>query len=60
MSNFIKGQEVVQILPSAIEGKVSGFSLDEDTGEVLVLVSYTDADKNEQNRYFKKSELASI
>lgn len=57
---FTKGQGVAQILPTAIEGVVDGFSLDQDNGEVLVLVSYTDEEGNYQSRYFKQSELASI
>ena len=57
---FIKGDSVVQVLPAAIEGKVAGFSLDQDTGEVVVLVSYVDADDNEHTRYFKQDQLAKL
>lgn len=54
---FTKGQEVVQILPSPFAGKVAGFSLDQENGEVLVLVEYTDADGDVHNRYFRQSEV---
>ena len=54
---FTKGQEVVQILPSPFAGTVAGFSLDQENGEVLVLVEYTDADGNVHNRYFRQSEV---
>lgn len=55
---FTKGQTVTQVLPAAIQGEVAGFSLDQENGEVLVLVNYTDADGVAQSRYFKQSELA--
>lgn len=55
---FTKGQAVTQVLPAPITGTVAGFSLDQENGEVLVLVSYTDAEGNVQSRYFKQSELA--
>lgn len=53
-----KGQTVTQILPAPITGEVAGFSLDQENGEVMVLVTYKDADGNAQSRYFKQSELA--
>ena len=46
-------------MPAAIEGEVAGFSLDQDTGEVIVLVAYTDAEGNEQTRYFQQSQVTS-
>jgi len=54
---FTKGQSVTQVLPAAIQGEVAGFSLDQETGTVLVLVSYTDAQNETQSRYFQQSEL---
>ena len=54
---FIQNQNVTQILPNPIQGKVEGFSLDQSNGEVLVLVSYADEEGNVQTRYFKQSEL---
>lgn len=54
---FIKNQKVVQILPAPITGVVSGFALDQDTGEVIVLVNSTDADGTIHSRYFKQTEV---
>lgn len=58
MTAFTKGQTVTQVLPAPISGEVAGFSLDQENGEVLVLVTYTDAQGETQSRYFKQSELA--
>lgn len=55
--SFKKGDKVVQIMPAPIEGEVAGFALDQDTGEVIVLVSSIDADGVEHTRYFKQSEI---
>lgn len=55
--SFKKGDAVTQILPAPISGVVAGFSLDQDTGEVLVLVNSVDADGIENTRYFKQSEV---
>jgi hypothetical protein len=57
---FTKGQEVSQIIQAPIVGKVAGFSLDQENGEILVLVAYTDIDGAEQTRYFKQSEVAAV
>jgi len=57
--SFNKGQEVTQIMPTAIKGTVAGFSLDQETGEVLVLVNYVDDEGNEQTRYFQQSQVTS-
>lgn len=54
---FKRGDKVVQVMPAAVEGEVAGFSLDQDTGEVIVLVSSVDADGVEHSRYFKQSEI---
>lgn len=60
MTAFTKGQEVSQIITAPIVGKVAGFSLDQENGEVTVLVAYKDIDGNDQSRYFKQSELAAV
>jgi len=54
---FIKDQKVVQILPTPIVGVVAGFALDQDTGEVIVLVNSTDDDGTVHSRYFKQTEV---
>ena len=55
---FTKGQTVTQVLPAPITGEVAGFALDQENGEVIVLVNYKDVEGNEQSRYFRQSELA--
>lgn len=57
---FTKDQKVSQILPAPITGVVAGFALDQDTGEVIVLVSSTDADDVVHSRYFKQTELEAV
>lgn len=57
MTAFTKGQEVSQIVTAPIVGTVEKFSFDENTGEITVLVTYKDADGNDQQRYFKQSEI---
>lgn len=60
MTAFTKGQAVAQVLPAPIEGEVAGFSLDQETGEVLVLVAYKDSEGEQQSRYFRQSDIAAI
>lgn len=60
MPKFIKGQEVSQLITAPIVGTVEKFSFDENTGEILVLVSYKDVDGEDQMRYFKESEIAEV
>lgn len=55
---FNKGQNVTQIVPAPITGTVAGFSLDQENGEVLVLVNFTNEAGEEQTRYFQQSQLA--
>lgn len=54
---FTKDQKVSQILPAPITGTVGGFALDQDTGEVIVLVNSTDANGTVHSRYFKQTEV---
>lgn len=53
--SFKKGDSVTQVLPAPIKGTVDGFALNQDTGEVKVLVSYTDSEGNVQSGYFSQS-----
>lgn len=55
--SFTKGQQVVQITTPPIVGKVAGFSVDQETGEVQVLVAWTASDGTAHQRYFKQTEL---
>ena len=55
---FIKGQKVTQILPDAITGVVDSFAVDQETGELQILVNWQDVDGgDDHHRYFKQSEL---
>jgi len=54
---FTQGQEVTQIVPAPIQGTIAGFGFDPNTGNVTILVSYTDADGNEQQSYFQQSQF---
>lgn len=57
MVAFVQGEEVTQVLPAPIQGIVEGFGFDPNTGNVTVLVSFKDAEGNDQQRYFQQSEL---
>jgi hypothetical protein len=57
MAKFTQGQEVSQIVDAPIVGKVLKFAFDENTGDRTVLVGYKDADGNDQQRYFKETEI---
>lgn len=56
MADFKKGDTVRQVVP-VIEGTVTGFNIDQETGARLVQVEYSDADGDIAMRYFKDSEL---
>ena len=60
MPKFTQGQEVVQIVAAPITGTVEKFAFDENTGEIVFLVSYKDAEGEDQARYFKESEIAAV
>ena len=57
MKNFVQGEAVTQVLPTPISGIILGFGFDPNTGNVSVLVGYTDSDGSEQQRYFQQNEL---
>lgn len=61
---FTKGQKVQQVLPAPIVGEVVGFSVDQETGAVLVRVEWadTDADGKEHHhgRFFAGHEIAAL
>jgi hypothetical protein len=58
MTTFAKGAQVKQIV-KPIEGEVAGFAVDQETGELQVLVTWTDED-GEHSRYFKQDEIESV
>ncbi len=55
---FKKGAKVTQVVTAPISGVVDGFAVDQETGEVLVRVSYTNDAEESHLRYFRDSELA--
>jgi hypothetical protein len=57
MSQFKKGDAVTQVVPAPIEGTVEGFALDQDTGEVKILVEYSDSEGNTHSGYFSQSDF---
>ena len=54
---FAKNDSVIQVMPAPIKGTVSGFSVDQETGKVLVGVQWPDADGSTHSRYFEQAEL---
>ena len=54
-----KGTKVRQIVP-VIEGTVESYSVDQESGNILMLVVWKDADGNEQSKYFKEGEVAVV
>ena len=58
MTTFAKGTQVKQIV-KPIEGEVAGFAVDQETGDVQVLVTWTD-DDGDHARYFKQDEIETV
>ena len=61
MTQFKKGDQVTQIV-TPIQGEVTGFQIDQETGDRLVAVAWggdSDLDgKVDHVKYFKESEIA--
>jgi hypothetical protein len=57
MSNFKKGDAVRQVMPAPITGTVTGFSVDQDTGVLLTLVEFKDADGEVAENYFQPGQI---
>lgn len=51
-----KGTKVRQIVP-VIEGTVTGYSIDQESGEALILVSWDNGKGVAGSKYFKESEV---
>ena len=56
MTHISKGTPVRQIVPT-IKGEATGFRIDEESGERLILVEWRDSEGTLQQRYFKESEI---
>lgn len=59
MANLPKGTQVQQIV-TPISGTVEGYQVDQETGDVQYLVTWTDADGDECSRYFKADEIEAV
>jgi hypothetical protein len=59
MTQFAKGAIVKQIV-TPIQGSILGYQIDQETGERLNLVEWTDANGDVQSRYFKDGELEAV
>lgn len=57
MLKFKNGDKVRQVMPAPIEGVVSKFLFDEQTGNVSYVVDSIDAEGNAQQRVFQASDL---
>lgn len=58
--SIAKGTAVNQVVQAPFTGTVVGYSVDANTGAVLNLVNYTDADGNAQQGYFTDAQLAVV
>jgi hypothetical protein len=54
-AKFSKGQKVQQVV-KPIEGEVQGFQVDQETGDLQVLVAWED-DEGQHSRYFKEDDI---
>ena len=59
-SQFKKGDAVAQVVAAPIKGVVTGFALDQETGDVHVLVEYTDAAGAVHTRHFRQDEVVAV
>lgn len=59
MAQFKKGATVRQIMPAPVVGTVERYDVDQETGEVQVLVVWPDADGDghQESRYFKADQI---
>lgn len=56
MAKFAKGDKVAQVI-TPITGEVAGFQVDQETGNVLILVQWMEEDGHASSRYFTEAEL---
>jgi len=59
MAQFPKGATVRQIMQAPVVGTVERYEVDQETGELQVLVVWPDADGDghQESHYFKASEI---
>ena len=56
MAMFKKGDAVRQVVP-VIQGTVDSYQVDQETGELQLLVVWNDENGEPQGKYFKAEEL---
>lgn len=56
MTMFKKGDAVRQVVP-VIQGIVDSYQVDQETGELQLLVVWNDENGESQGKYFKAEEL---
>lgn len=54
---FKSGDDVVQVMPAPITGKVVRFVFDESSGEISYVVASTDPDGTVHERVFKEADI---
>lgn len=59
MARFKKGDTVRQVVP-VIEGVIESFQVDQETGELQLLVSWQGTEGDTQSKYFLASELEAV
>lgn len=59
MAMFKKGDAVRQVVP-VIQGTVDSYQVDQETGELQLLVVWTDENGEPQGKYFKAEELEAV
>jgi hypothetical protein len=57
---FPRGTVVRQIVQAPVEGTVEGFSVDIETGELQVLVQWTDASGEVHYRHFGETQIEAV
>lgn len=58
MAKFTKGMLVRQKMPAPIVGVVERYDVDQETGDVQILVSTdVDGDGNREARYFREDQI---
>lgn len=59
MAMFKKGDAVRQVVP-VIQGTVDSYQVDQETGELQLLVVWNDENGEPQGKYFKAEELEAV
>lgn len=57
---FTKGTKVEQVMPAPITGVVTGYAVDQETGEVDVRVEWQDEDGSTHAKHFKEAQLKAV